>query len=59
MFAIRLFFLPTVWIVIGLVVAAIHEYFEPLGTSGRILATVAAVVLWPILLFGFDIRITR
>lgn len=59
MFAIRLFFLPTVWIVIGLVVAAIHEYFETLGTSGRILAAVAAVVLWPILLFGFDIRITR
>lgn len=59
MFAIRLFFLPTVWIVIGLVIAAIHEYFETLGTSGRILAAVAAVVLWPILLFGFDIRITR
>lgn len=59
MFAIRLLFLPTVWIVVGVVVAAIYDYFETLGTTGKILTAVAAVVLWPVLPFGFDIKIAR
>ena len=51
MAAIRLLFLPTLWILLGAVVAAVYDYFETLGTT-------AAVVLWPILPFGFEIRIT-
>jgi hypothetical protein len=48
-----------VWIAIGLVVAATHDYFDRLGTAGRVLTAAAAVVAWPLLLLGFDIRITR
>ncbi len=59
MFVVRLLFLPMVWIVVGVVVAAIYDYFETLGTTGKILTAVAAVVLWPMLPFGFDIKITR
>ena len=59
MYAIRLLFLPLVWIAIGAVVAAVYDYFETLGTTGKLLSATAAVILWPILLFGFDIRITR
>lgn len=59
MFAVRLFFLPTLWIVVGLVVAAVYDYFEELGTTARVLTAVAAVVLWPILPFGFEIEITK
>ncbi len=59
MFVVRLVFLPMVWIVVGVVVAAIYDYFETLGTTGKILTAVAAVVLWPMLPFGFDIKITR
>jgi hypothetical protein len=51
--------LPVVWIVAGVVVAAIYDYFESLSTVGRILTAIAAVLLWPLLLFGFDIRIQR
>jgi hypothetical protein len=51
--------LPVVWIVTGVVVAAIYDYFESLSTVGRILTAIAAVLLWPLLLFGFDIRIQR
>jgi hypothetical protein len=51
--------LPVVWIVVGVVVAAIYDYFDSLGTVGRVLTAATAVLLWPILLFGFDIRISR
>jgi hypothetical protein len=48
-----------VWIVVGVVVAAIYDYFDSLGTAGRVLTVIAAVLLWPLLLFGFDVRISR
>jgi hypothetical protein len=51
--------LPVVWIVVGVVVAAIYDYFDSLSTLGRILTAIAAVLLWPLLLFGFDITIKR
>jgi len=55
----RVGLLPLVWIVVGVVVAAIDDYFESLSTIGKILTAIAAVLLWPLLLFGFDIRIQR
>jgi hypothetical protein len=51
--------IPILWIVVGVVVAAIYDYFDTLGTIGKVLTAIAAVVLWPLLLFGFDIAITR
>jgi hypothetical protein len=51
--------LAIVWVVVGVVVAAIYDYFDSLGTVGRVLTAIAAVLLWPLLLFGFDIRISR
>jgi hypothetical protein len=55
----RVGLLPVVWIVVGVVVAAIYDYFDSLATAGRILTAIAAVLLWPLLLFDFDIRIQR
>jgi hypothetical protein len=51
--------LPVVWVVVGIVVAAAQDYFDSLDTTARVLTALAAVLLWPILLFGFDIRISR
>jgi hypothetical protein len=48
-----------VWIVVGVVVAAVYDYFDRLGTVGRVLTAVVAVIFWPILLFGFDVLISR
>jgi hypothetical protein len=59
MVVLRPFLPPAVWIVIGCIVAAIYDYFDDLGTAGRVISAIAAVVLWPILLFGFDIEISR
>ncbi len=47
------------WILVGVVVAAIYDYFDSLDTAGEVLSLLAAIVLWPILLFGFDIQIRR
>jgi hypothetical protein len=47
------------WIVVGVAVAAINDYFDDLETAGRVLSAVVAVLLWPIVLIGFDIRISR
>jgi hypothetical protein len=55
----RVSLLGVVWIVIGAVVAWSEDYFDSLETAGRVLSAIAAVLLWPLLLFGFDIRISR
>jgi hypothetical protein len=55
----RIRLLPIVWIVVGVVVAAIYDYFDSVSTVGRILTAIAAVLAWPLLLFGFDISIQR
>jgi hypothetical protein len=51
--------LPVIWIIVGVVVAAIYDYFDSLGTLGRVLTASVAVLFWPILLFGFEITIQR
>ena len=48
-----------VYLVIGVVVAAVNNYFDQLRTIGRILTVIVAVLLWPLVLLGFDIRISR
>jgi Mn2+/Fe2+ NRAMP family transporter len=48
-----------VYVVVGVIVAAIDDYFNNLNTAGRVLTLIAAIIMWPILLFGFDIRIHK
>jgi hypothetical protein len=52
-------FLGLIYIVVGIVIAADHDYFERLNTLRRILSAVLAVVLWPLLLLGIDLHIRR
>jgi hypothetical protein len=59
MLLFRALFVPIVYLAIGVVVAAIYDYFDTLGTVGRVLTAIAAVILWPLLLFGFDISTSR
>ena len=51
--------LGLIYLVAGVVVAALNDYFDRLGTANRILSALAAVLLWPLLLLGFDVRISR
>jgi hypothetical protein len=47
------------YVVIGLIVAFLNDYFDSLGTVGRILTAILAVLLWPLLLLGFDVQVSR
>jgi uncharacterized membrane protein YkvI len=47
------------WLVVGVAVAAINDYFDNLNTVGRVISAILAVVLWPIVLLGFDITVRR
>jgi len=47
-----------IYFVLGLIVAASQNYFDHLTTVGRLLSAIIAVIIWPLLLFGIDIRIS-
>ncbi|HEV8685743.1 MAG TPA: hypothetical protein VGQ84_00555 [Gaiellaceae bacterium] len=48
-----------IYLVVGVVVAAVNNYFDSLGTIGRVLTVILAVLVWPLLLLGFEVRISR
>ena len=46
-----------IYLVIGVIVAVAQNYFDHMTTFGRLLSALLAVLLWPLLLLGIDIRI--
>lgn len=52
-------FLGILWLIVGIIVAATHDYFERLGTVRLLLSAVLAVFLWPLVLLGIDLHIRR
>lgn len=46
-----------VYLVIGVVVAASKDYLENLDTARRLASAVLAILLWPLLFLGIDLRI--
>ena len=52
-------FLGLVYLVVGIAVAATHDYFEKLNTLRLVLSAVLAVLLWPLVLLGIDLHIRR
>lgn len=49
--------LAAIYLVLGILVAVANGYFDQLTTFGRLISALLAVLLWPLLLFGLDIRI--
>jgi hypothetical protein len=48
---------PVVYLVIGVVVAAQHDYLAHPNTASRILSAVLAVLLWPLVLLDVNLTI--
>jgi hypothetical protein len=46
-----------VYIIIGVVVASGHHYFEHLDALKPIASAVLAVLLWPLVLFGVSLQL--
>ena len=49
--------LGLIYLAIGVFVAASEDYLENLDTVKRVLSAVLAILLWPLLLLGIDLRI--
>jgi len=52
-------FLGLIYLVIGVAVAATHDYFKHLNTIRLILSAILAIVLWPLILLGIDLHIKK
>lgn len=46
------------YLILGVIVAASENYFDHLSSLGRLLSAILAVMLWPLVLLGLDIRIS-
>jgi hypothetical protein len=46
-----------VYLGVGVAVAASKDYLEDLDTLKRIVSGVLAIVLWPLLFLGIDLRV--
>ena len=49
--------LGLLYLIVGVVVAAVNDYFDSLGTLKRVLEAAIAVLIWPLILLGVDIDI--
>ncbi len=54
----RIPFLLLVYLVIGGVVAYSEDYFDNVETTKRLISAILAVLLWPLVLLGFDVKVT-
>jgi hypothetical protein len=51
--------IPLIWLIVGAVVAATHNYFEHLDSLRLVGSAILAVLLWPLILLGIDLHIHR
>jgi hypothetical protein len=49
--------LGAVYLIVGVVVAAIYDYFDNLGTLRRVGEALIAIIIWPLVLVGIDINL--
>ena len=45
------------WLVVGVAVAAAYDYFDNVENGRRIASAILAVLLWPLLFLGIDLRV--
>ncbi len=49
--------LPTIYLIVGVVVAATHHYFVNGDSVKTIVSAMLAVVFWPLLLLGINLHV--
>lgn len=50
-------FLGMIWVIVGVIVAATHDYFVDVNTGKEIVSAILAVLLWPLLLIGINLHV--
>jgi len=51
--------IPLIWLVVGVIVAATHHYFENADTLRQVGSAIIAVLVWPLIFLGIDLHIHR
>jgi hypothetical protein len=51
--------LGLIYLAIGVVVAASKDYLDNIETVKQVASAVLAILLWPLLLLGIDLRINQ
>jgi hypothetical protein len=54
----RIPFIFVLYVVIGVVVAYAENYFDNVDRTKPLLSAILAVALWPLVLVGFDVKVT-
>ena len=49
--------LPTIYVIIGVLVASSHNYFVNVDSVKTIFSAILAVILWPLLLLGINMHV--
>jgi ABC-type anion transport system duplicated permease subunit len=47
-----------IYLVVGVVVAYAENYLDEVETTKQLLSALLAVLLWPLVLVGFDVKVT-
>lgn len=54
----RIPFIFVLYVVIGVVVAYADNYFDNVDRTKPLISAILAVALWPLVLVGFDVKVT-
>jgi hypothetical protein len=49
--------LTMIYLLVGAVVAATHDYFQNVDTIKEVVSAILAVVLWPLLFLGISLHV--
>ena len=47
-----------IYLVVGVVVAYSENYFDNVEKTKQLISAILAVLLWPLVLFGYDVKVT-
>ena len=50
-------FLGMIYLIVGVIVAATHDYFMNVNTAQEIVSAILAVLLWPLVLVGIGLHV--
>ena len=46
-----------IYVLVGVVVAATHDYFQNVDTIKEVVSAILAVVLWPLIFLGINLHV--
>jgi Mn2+/Fe2+ NRAMP family transporter len=47
-----------IYLVVGVVIAYAEDYLDNLSRTKQLLSALLAILLWPLVLVGFDVKVT-